>query len=122
LASPVYLKSGPVLRKALVDLYCAILAFLVNAKAYLGHSTAYRAITIVSKGNEFSARLKNVQKCEQTVRLNTNNADAEYMRAVRDLIKDVKSDLRNLLNSLPIPLTVIKKKINKLAKTTNKTH
>jgi hypothetical protein len=122
LASPVHLESGPALRKALVDLYRAILAFLVNAKGYLGHGTAHRAITTVSKGDEFSALLEDVQKCEQTVRLNADNADAEYMRAVGDSIGDVKNDLRNLLDSLPIPLAAIEKKIDKLAKTADETH
>jgi hypothetical protein len=82
LSSAVTLDSSDSLRKSLVGLYRGILLFLVKAKKYLGQNTARRVASNMAKGDEFSALSADVEKQEQIVRLNADNADAEYMRGV----------------------------------------
>jgi hypothetical protein len=60
-------------------LYRGILLFLVKAKKYLGQNTARRIASNIAKGDEFSSLLADAEKQEQIVRLNADNADAEYM-------------------------------------------
>jgi ankyrin repeat protein len=125
LNSSIKLDSSGSLRKSLVGLYRGILLFLVKAKKYLAHSTARRIASNISKGDEFSTLLADVEKQEQVVRLNADNADAEYMRSVGTSVTGIRTDLRDLrdlLSLLPVPLAVISLKVDALAITTNETH
>lgn len=99
-------KSQQGLAGALVELYAAILRFLIDAKNYLSKNTALRAMSGAGADGAFS--LDEIEKAEKVVSIEFDLAEAESRRLVdKNRESALAKALRTLLDEIDVPLKAI---------------